>query len=408
MKKIYYAFFLITIFFSACRKDEIKIENRTEISADIIQKLKAAGFDTSEGLRTHKNGYLVEGDIFMTINDINKLSGASKINIPLSLSLKNLKTQSKDPLSHYRTNNLISLSSNRRTITIFMSSSLGTYMQNCLDVAIARYNSLDLSLVFNRTLVASSADIIISTTYINPYSNPNDAYLMSAGFPTSGNPYNQINVNTYYYNNSYDRLDATSTLIHEIGHTVGLRHTDYMNRAFSCGVVKPGNNEGNGTSGANHIGGTSTGPTYNSIMLACSDGSDRPFTSEDILSLKSLYPYRKDIYIKEIHELLYNDSYSWGASDYDKRSYDITLEFYQDAAGTIPYITSNYFTLNIFSFYGGVDSVVNLLIGDGVSSYHLGEYTVDRAWEFGNQVYDNTSGFQVAYWSNSYYGHVTW
>ncbi|GGG92448.1 M57 family metalloprotease [Pedobacter zeae] len=407
MKKIYYALFLSIAVFSACKKDQTIVENKIEISNDIIQKLKAAGFDTSEGLRKHKNGYLVEGDIFMTTEDINKLSEASKINIPLLLSLKKLKIQGKDPLSHYRTNNLISLSANRRTINIFMSPAFGTYMHNSLDTAIARYNNLDLSLIFSRTSSSAGADIIISTTYINAVTNPNEAYLMSAGFPTSGNPYNQINVNTYYYNNSYDRLDAVSTLVHEIGHTVGLRHTDYMNRAFSCGVVKPGNNEGTGP-GANHIGGTPTGPSYGSVMSACSDGSDRAFTSGDILSLKSLYPYRKDIYIKEIHDLIYNDSYSSGASDYDKRSYDITLEFYQDAAGTIPYITSNYFTLNIFSYYGGVDSVVNLLIDDGVSSYHLGEFTVDRGWEFGNQVYDNTSGFQVAYWSNSYYGHVIW
>lgn len=399
---------VLIIFMGSCKKDQIRTENNLEISLDIIQKLKAAGFDTSEGLRMHKNGFLVEGDIFMTSEEINKLSGASKINIPLSLSLKNLKIQGKEPLSHYRTNNLINLSTSRRTINIFMSSALGTYMQNCLDAAIARYNSLDLSLVFNRASSSAGADIIISTEYISAITNPNEAYLMSAGFPTSGNPYNQIIVNTYYYNSSYDRPDAIGTLVHEIGHTVGLRHTDYMNRAFSCGAVKPGNNEGNGSDGANHIGGTPTGPSYNSVMLACSDGSDRAFTSGDILSLKSLYPYRKDIYIKEIHDLIYNDSYSWGASDYDKRSYDITLEFYQDAAGTIPYVTSNYFTLNIFSYWGGVDSVVNLLIDDGVSSYHLGEYTVDRGWEFGNQVYDNTSGFQVAYWSNSYYGHVVW
>ncbi|SDE17163.1 M57 family metalloprotease [Pedobacter soli] len=408
MKKIFCIVLLLTMIFSACKKDQTILDNKSQIAEDIIQKLKTAGFDTTEGLSKYKNGFLVEGDIFMTIEDINKLSERSKINIPISLSLKNLKTQSKDPISHYRTNDLISLNSSRRTINIFMSSALGTYMQDCLDAAISRYNSLDFGLVFNRTSSSSSADIIISTTYISPVTNPNDAYLMAAGFPTSGNPYNEITVNTYYYNSSYNRLDATSTLVHEIGHTVGLRHTDYMNRAFSCGAVKPGNNEGAGTIGANHIGGTPTGPEYGSVMLACADGSDRSFTLADILSLKALYPYRKNIYIKEIHELIYDDSYNWGASDYDKRSYDITLEFYQDASGTIPYVTSNYFMLTVFSFVGGVDSKVNLLIDNGVSSYHLGEYTVDRAWEFGNQVYDNTSGFQVAYSPFSYYDRVIW
>jgi hypothetical protein len=76
-------------------------------------------------------------------------------------------------------------------------------------------------------------------------------------------------------------------MAHEIGHCIGFRHTDYMNR-ISCGS---NSNEGDGGVGAIHIDGTITTVTsrnYNSWMMACINGSPS-FSSEDVFALQSVY-----------------------------------------------------------------------------------------------------------------------
>lgn len=384
---------LLLLVYAGCKKDStVEIADQTE--ASLIVKLKAAGFDVSNGLHKHKNGYLVEGDIFFTAADINNLDEDSEVRIASSWVDPDLSGGSKvnGKISHYRTNNLLTLSYPQRTIQIYMPSTFGTYMQNSLDSAIARYNALDLSLIFTRTTNPSNANITISTTYINPSTNPNDAYLMSAGFPTSGNPYSQINVNTYYFNSSYDRYDATSSLVHEIGHTIGLRHTDYMNRAYSCGGSS--SNEGGAGVGANHIPGTPSGGEASSVMLACSNGYDRTFTEGDIVALKETYWYRKDIYVKVIQTVVSDESYYTTYNDYVKIEYDISMEFYQNAGLTIPYTTANYFLLTISNDNEYTGHWTRLLVPNGLTSYNLGTYIQDKEWNYGNLVRDNTTGYR--------------
>ena len=388
---------VLLLFYTGCKKSELVVPNATT-SQSVEEKLKAAGFDLSQGFSKYKNGYIVEKDVFLTEEQINNLGNDSKVKVAseVKISRSRVGAGSKDPTSHYVTNNLLSLSSSRRTISIYMNPIFGTYMQNSLDAAIARYNDLDLSLIFSRTTSSTSADIVISDVYIDPAVDPDNAYLMLAGFPSGGNPYHQIFINTYYYNSSYNMPDAISTIAHEIGHTIGFRHTDYMNRAFSCGAVKPGNDEGSaGGAGANHIPGTPSVPISNSWMLACIDYTDRPFTGSDIIALKQMYSYNRGIYVKQIWDLIYDNSYYTTYNDYDKRSYDGRVEFYQDAAGTIPYTTTGSLVLKLESYWAGTSFYDYWLVPNGVTSLYIGNYTVDREWEFGTLTLDNTSGYQV-------------
>lgn len=74
-----------------------------------------------------------------------------------------------------------------------------------------------------------------------------------------------------------------------MGHCIGFRHTDYFDRSISCGGSP--SNEGTAGVGANLISGTPSGASLAdaSWMLSCTDGSNRPFNSDDVTALNFLY-----------------------------------------------------------------------------------------------------------------------
>jgi hypothetical protein len=269
MKKVYAL--SIALLFAAMFSCEEQEQSTNEISQDVVVKLQAAGFDTSEGLKRSGNGYIVEYDIFLTDHDIDHLAS------PLSAS-KNADEE------HYRTTYLVS--GTPRTLNVYMDPGFDSYMQNSFDNALARYNAENLVVRFQRTTTASNAHIQVLTMYETP-SGGFVTLGQSAGFPSSsGQPASPIKLNTYVYNGCSHRADATTVIAHEIGHAIGLRHTDYMARRFSCGS---GGNEGSAGVGAIWIPGTPKKGETNSYMLACSNGTDRPFTSGDKTALSTIY-----------------------------------------------------------------------------------------------------------------------
>src|SRR5687768_6007262 len=98
-------------------------------------------------------------------------------------------------------------------------------------------------------------------------------------------------MNTYHYSTGTGTTNVNyiaTILAHEIGHCIGFRHTDYMDRSYSCGGSTA--NEGASTVGAILIPGTPAGPDPNSWMLACiGSGQNRPFNSNDRTALTYLY-----------------------------------------------------------------------------------------------------------------------
>ena len=95
-----------------------------------------------------------------------------------------------------------------------------------------------------------------------------------------------MNTNPQAYGTNPNIDYLTSVLQHEMGHCIGFRHTDYFSRS-SCGKRKQ--NEGTAGVGAILIPGTPSASDPNSFMLACSNGGDRGFNSNDLVAMNYLY-----------------------------------------------------------------------------------------------------------------------
>ena len=108
-----------------------------------------------------------------------------------------------------------------------------------------------------------------------------------AGFPSGGKPYGTINIGTGLQ--SYSTGVNTHVVTHEIGHTIGFRHSDYYDRSISCGGAA--SNEGTAGVGAILIPGTSsTSKPGMSVMNSCFTASETGnWTSSDRTALAYLY-----------------------------------------------------------------------------------------------------------------------
>ena len=255
------AFLLIAGFAMTSCKKEVKDTAQEEISQEVLAQIKDLGFSTS-GVQKIDEGYLVEGDIVLTPDRLTER--------PTSPSLRIAEVE------QYNTFNLVT--GLPRVITVSASGTISGSVSNAIDDAIARYNAQNLRITFNR--VASGGDINIRI--VN-----GGNYIASAGFPSGGDPYNEVKFNKQYQNYSAGFL--TTVIAHEMGHCIGFRHTDWMNRAYSCGT---GGSEGQQTTGVGAvlIPGTPSGPDSGSWMLAClSASTNRPFNNNDKTALNYLY-----------------------------------------------------------------------------------------------------------------------
>lgn len=253
---------------NSCKKTDVSVNDNTGISQEVLGKILALGFDPDGAVATD-GGYVVENDIFLTKEDLEK--GHADIHDMLVFGNE----------EQYRTTNLVT--GLPRNIKVYMNTQLPASYAASIDEAIARYNAQGLQVTFTRVTSNVTGAIQIKKA-------PNNAsYLASAGFPTSaGNPYTTVLVNSAYLG-SNPGLNYLATIIaHEMGHCIGFRHTDYMDRSYSCGGSYY--NEGSAGVGAILIPGTPSTADPNPWMLACiAAGQNRPFNANDVTALNYLY-----------------------------------------------------------------------------------------------------------------------
>ena len=264
---------VVALSLTACKKSGREVQN--EIPESVLAQIQAHGFST-EGVQKVNGGYLVEGDLVLSEEHL-----SSKPTSPNMIIAQE---------EQYRTFNLVS-ATKHATIKVALNNSSTQHeaaFSAALDEAISRYNAENLTINFTRVSASQSPDITVVAYY--QVSNT----LGSAGFPNSaGDPYNQVQMNTYWYNTSTTTTNVNyigTIMAHEIGHCIGMRHTDYMNRAYSCGGRKQNEGQASNGVGAVLIPGTPSGPDANSWMLACvANNVNRPFNANDKVALAYLY-----------------------------------------------------------------------------------------------------------------------
>jgi hypothetical protein len=278
MKKIFcYSAFtcLIAGTMVSCKKTSNDVIDGSGLSSDETALVVAAGFNGNWAEKKADGNFLIEGDILLSKAELQAMSGNG--------SEHELIVANEE---HYRTTNVVSTpGSGQRTITVRLGSGFPSYYSTGLDQALARYNNLNLKITFQR--VSSGGNIVISGANLGT-SGGGCILGQASGFPSGGNPSSGFTLSTSSCATSYLNTanKADEVMAHEIGHCIGFRHTDYMNRS-SCGQNA---NEGSAGIGAVHIPGTPTTVTgsYNSWMMACTNNSPA-FSSSDATALNYVY-----------------------------------------------------------------------------------------------------------------------
>jgi hypothetical protein len=241
---------------AGCGNEEM---TQQEQNAEIVSNLIEAGFPSTDIME-------VDGEIWV----------GKDAKVDLAASREMLQTD-KQTQEQYRTTNLVGTSVTR--ICVVPTSTFNSYtrLSQGLDAAIQNYNALGLRITFQRGGTGCTATIRAQTM---------SGTGGSAGFPSGGLPYGTINIGTGL--NSYSVDVNEHVITHELGHAIGFRHSDYYNRAISCGS---GGNEGDAGVGAIHIPGTPTTATVGgSVMNSCFRSTETgEWTSSDVTALNYLY-----------------------------------------------------------------------------------------------------------------------
>ncbi len=226
---------------------------------EIVENLRSAGYPDNE-IQVNADGTVMVG-------------GDAHVSLQASREM----VTEENAVFHYRTNNLVAATV--ENICIDGSDFTGT-LSNALNNSINNYNSRQLTFEMTRTTGdGPDCDALITANQIGGSGG-------SAGFPASGLPYDTINIGSGVAGYGVDV--ATHVITHELGHCIGLRHTDYYNRSISCGA---GGNEGQAGIGAVHIPNTPSNAVYDgSIMNSCYNaGSTGEWTASDMVALNELY-----------------------------------------------------------------------------------------------------------------------
>ncbi|HEU0054173.1 MAG TPA: M57 family metalloprotease, partial [Longimicrobium sp.] len=242
---------------AAC-SDVTPTAQREEPAEDFAAAVQALGF-RADMIEDHGSFLLVEGDVYLPKEQLRSLRPA----------------RSGDPLQprfQYTTTNLVSSTKINQIKVDLSGLSSQTAWQSAARDAIAYWSGISDSHV--QIVEGSPADITVGTTCTT------SSVAAYASFPSSGNPGSTIYVNTCF---AYSTTNAQKVhnMVHEFGHTIGFRHSNYTQMGESASPE-----------GANHVYGTPTsGNATGSVMNGGTAlNSWAGFATSDLTAVRSRYP----------------------------------------------------------------------------------------------------------------------
>jgi hypothetical protein len=284
MKKFLYSSavaLLLTSAFVSCKKssiDDVSVATNG-LSSTEKSMIKAAGFDEDWATKQADGKFLIEGDILLSSEQLKEMGGVTPAHELVFATNE-----------HYRTTNLVNTNGGVRTLDITIASSFPAYYSTALTNVINKYNALNLNIRFRKVsaITATSLDIVAADLG-GPNAQGGITLGQSQGFPSGGQPAFGFtittNPNASFAFNTVSKVEVV--MQHELGHNIGFRHTDYINRA-SCGGSS---NEGQAGVGAIQIPGTpgTVAGSYLSWMMACNGSNPLAFTTADKTALNYVY-----------------------------------------------------------------------------------------------------------------------